>query len=309
MGVRGRQTVTHDLAAVSRWAERLERDPTPEAMDEVSRGLAELRERSRGDGTWAEIRASAPMARLRRVAHACPYTRRGYEKPRGYPGDAVLLDFIYGSAPIPDDTAPLGEAILGWMSTHSSGFRSVRWRRDHFAERLDELAAEGTGGRVASVACGHFREGTRSEAVVGGRFDEVLAIDQDPRSLGVVANDQPAVTPTRTSVRDLIAGRASLDGFRFVYSAGLFDYLAESYAVRLVNRLFDALEPGGTLVVANFVRMWEAGWMEALMDWHLIYRTPEEVAGFARGIDPAHSEMRTYLDPPGNVVYLEVRKG
>jgi hypothetical protein len=232
-------------------------------------------------------------------------------KPRGYAGDAVLLDYIYGSAPLPEETTARGRSMLMWMRRHSAGFSSVRWRRDYFARRLDELAARVRRPRVGVVAGGHFREGQRSLAVRSRAFDTLQVLDQDPASLEVVAAEQQHdhVTPVPASVRDIITGKCSLDGMDFIYAAGLYDYLTDRFATRLSARLFDALRPGGSLIVANFIRMMEDGWMEALMDWWLLYRTPDEVNRFASEIPESEiASRRVFTDPYSNVAYLEVVK-
>lgn len=280
------------------------------AMCVTSQGLHELKARLSVD-EWRAIIAGPDAAALRSIAHECPYSRRGFAKPRGYAGDAVLLDYIYGSAPVPDETTPRGRAILAWMRRESTGFSSVRWRRDHFAGRLDALAARVTRPRVAVIAGGHFREGQRSQAVRAGAFGALHVLDQDPLSLDVVAAEQAqdGVTPVPASVRDLVTGKCSIDGMDMIYAAGLYDYLADRLAARLTAQLFSALRPGGSLVVANFTRMMEDGWMEAFMDWWLLYRTPAQVALFSSEIPEADvASRRVFSDPFSNVAYLELVK-
>jgi len=301
---------SHEPHAWSEWARQFENDDVTHAMHTAAIGLHQLKTRLSQD-EWSAAIAGPEAGALRQIAHECPYTRRGYTKPRGYAGDALLLDYIYGSAPPPDDTTPRGRRILNWMRRESTGFKSVRWRRDYFAGRLDELAARMHRPRVGVIACGHFREGQRSLAVRSRAFEILQVLDQDPLSLEVVAAEQEhdGVTPVPASVRDIVTGKFPLEAMDFVYSAGLFDYLAGRFAARLTTKLFASVRPGGSLVVANFIRMMEDGWMEALMDWHLLYRTVEEVDLFASEIPEAEiASKRVFTDPYSNVAYLEIVK-
>ena len=273
-------------------------------------GLHELKRRVSAE-EWRTLIAGADAEQLKQIAHECPYSRRGFMKPRGYPGDAVLLDYIYGSAPLPEGTTARGRDILSWMRRESTGFSSVRWRRDYFAKRLDELTIRARRPRAAVVAAGHFREGQRSLAVRSRAFDSLQVLDQDPASLEVVSAEQEhdGVTPVEASVRDIITGRYSLDGMDLIYAAGLYDYLTDRFAARLSAQLFGSLRRGGSLVVANFVRMMEDGWMEALMDWWLLYRTTDQVGLFASEIPESEiASKRVFTDPFSNVAYLEIVK-
>jgi extracellular factor (EF) 3-hydroxypalmitic acid methyl ester biosynthesis protein len=303
-------TTQPDTCAWADWAELLDNGDIPRAMSVVGQGLHQMKSRL-DEEDWRAAVSGPEAAALRKIAHECPYSRRGFVKPRGYAGDAVLLDYIYGSAPPPDETTPRGRDILAWMRRESTGFASVRWRRNYLAQRLDDLAARKGRPRVGSIACGHFREGQRSLAVRSRAFDILQVLDSDPISLEVVAAEQQhdGVTPVLASVRDVVTGKCSLEGMDFIYSAGLYDYLADRFATRLTAQLFRSLRAGGSLVVANFVRMMEDGWMEALMDWRLLYRTPEQVRLFSSEIpESAIASQRVFTDPFLNVAYLEIVK-
>jgi len=74
--------------------------------------------------------------------------------------------------------------------------------------------------------------------------------------------------------------------------------------------MFAALRPTGRLVVANFApELRDIGYMEAVMDWRLIYRDERAVAGFCDDL-PADliREQTMRRDGGGNVIYLTVRK-
>ena len=73
--------------------------------------------------------AAKPILRdhlLHRVLLEDPYTARAFGKPRGYAGDAVLIDMIYDQQP-PDETSARGRDIFA-VTTSFSVARAVRER-------------------------------------------------------------------------------------------------------------------------------------------------------------------------------------
>jgi len=252
------------------------------------------------------------------LVHQSPYTRRAFEKPRGYPGDAEILDFAYGCARLPEGTTQLGARIYEF-ELQTSGSKSARARRDLLAAIVDDVASQRHKPRVLSIACGHLREAQISQAVRDGRVGEYVAFDQDPLSLAVVDRQHRygdegrrygCVKTIEGSVRSLLARRIQFSGFDFVYAAGLYDYLSEPVATKLTSLMFSMLAPGGRLLVANFAPEWECiGYLEAFMDWHLIYRNEAEIVELARAIpDQEVSSLSTFRDPYQNLVFLEVHK-
>jgi SAM-dependent methyltransferase len=278
------------------------------AMKCLCEGLNEQR-RTVSEGNWREqIDEVCRRHELLALLHQDPYTARAWGKPRGYAGDAVMLDFIYSGEP-PPETLPLGREVFRQTTGHPNG-RSVVARRDHLAALIDEVAAAHAAPRILSVGCGHLREGQQSRALREDRVAELLAFDQDEESLAVVQREQGHrnVRPICQRVRTLLRGEFNVEGMQLIYSAGLYDYLPDASAEQLIRVLFGMLAPGGRLVVCNFVPESPGrGYMEAFMDWFLIYR---DEAGLATVADRASitASRRTYRDPYGNIAYLELRK-
>ena len=246
---------------------------------------------------------------LRDLLHEEPFTRRAYQKPRGYAGDAPMLDLVYADAR-PPELSDLGNRLYDW-ALPKPGAESVRARREILAGIIDTVAAERPSPRILSVACGHLREAQRSTAVRDGKIAELVALDQDRESLALVAREQSEfkVTPVQANIRRLLGG-TSYGTFDLAYAAGLYDYLDESVAQMLTASMFRALRPGGLLVVANFAPdLPVIGYMEAVMDWMLRYRAESEVERFAARLPRNEiAELTTFRDAPGNVVYLSVRR-
>jgi SAM-dependent methyltransferase len=280
-------------------------------LDEVVDFLNAVR-LSRSAAEWQELIADviAPHE-ARALLHEEPFTRRAFEKPRGYPGDAPMLDLIYRAQPDDGAMTALGARLHAWAGTHA-GCRSVRERRDILAALYDRIAAERPSPRILSLACGHLREAQCSRAVGEGAISEIVAVDQDQLSLDLIAREQAAapITAVCSSIRRLLVEPMVYGSFDLAYAAGLYDYLAEPVAQRLTASMFRALRPGGTLLVANFApNLREIGYMEAIMDWVLIYRNEIDVDRFAADIPRAEvADLSITRDSGANVVYLTIRK-
>ena len=261
---------------------------------------------------WREFARSPELAPLHAVLHQDPFTERAFRKPRGYAGDAVMLDYIYGSAPIPETTSKIGRCVYSY-TRRGPAAASVMGRRNFLATYIDAAAREKELPRVLSVACGHLREAQRSRAVLDGSLFRFWALDQDERALAVVdAELEPfGVETVRGSVRNILTGKKDLGKFDMIYSAGLYDYLDDDVGSALTARLFSHLDPGGRLLITNFTpSTGDIGYMEAIMDWWLIYRDEADMFRLAERIDTARiASQKTWRDALGNIVYLELQRG
>jgi SAM-dependent methyltransferase len=248
---------------------------------------------------------------FRKLVHASPFSRRSYEQPRGYAGDAETLDYIYGLKPL-ENVSDFGRAVFDW-EYQTQSCRSVRARVGILAKTIDEVAAARPRARMLSIACGHLREARLSGALQESRVEEFLALDQDEESLALIARESEG-TPIRAvagSVRSLLTGKTTFQDLDLVYAAGLYDYLTEPVATRLTALMFRMLRPGGRLLVANFhPDLGDTALMETMMRWWLIYRNEDEVARLAGEIDRAAiASENVFRDVHGNVVYLDLTRG
>ncbi len=250
---------------------------------------------------WSEFDKAVRSSGLLDTLHLDPITRHSYSKPRGYPGDAVLLDYLYdfeGAATKARSLLCPGGAAVSQAVWNNVEAQSVRWRRDYLAREIRQAAANGLS--VLSVAAGHMRE---LDILQAEPRVPVAALDQDASSLEVVTERHPYVTAHHTTIVDVLVGRTDICGAGLVYSAGLFDYLEDRAAVRLVRKLWDLT--GVRLIVANFAPYpVNLGSMELVMDWHLTYRNESEMrALWELALPEGRFELEVFRDPVGGVVY------
>lgn len=269
--------------------------------------LSALWSEARGSGRGPAMQSWCREHPLHALVQQDPYTHRAASKPRGYAGDAVMMDYIY-SGIAPEGTTEMGQRVFSATTRVSMGL-SVLYRRQLLRSLIDDTVVTREAGRILSVASGHARE---FEGSLVGRpvfQGQVVALDQDPLSCAEVARvhvNAPLQVVNR-GVRDLLGAElaAELGHFDLIYSAGLYDYLPDTLALRLTKRLLQMLRPGGRLVIANFVPGGSGrGYMELFMDWTLVLRNEAAMQQLSRSAGAAH--VSTFHDPHRNVVYAEL---
>src|SRR5215510_3880927 len=102
-----------------------------QGLADLFQGLFDLRRAAAAD-EWREFAQQTWLAHpLRALAHQDPITRRAFEKPRGYAGDAELIDMIYGRRKLPRMSS-VGAALYSHVF-QAPAPQAVRARRDHLA--------------------------------------------------------------------------------------------------------------------------------------------------------------------------------
>lgn len=247
------------------------------------------------------------------LLHQEPTTAWSFRKPRGYSGDATLIDFLYEHPAIETALAgasPLGR-VLHALVASSAAPVAVQERRRLLARLLDGTAERVGHAEVLTLACGHLREAelTRSLHQLG----RLVALDQDPASIAEMRRCAPADVPLlpieasigRMIVRPLVHGQ-----FDLIYAAGLYDYLDDATARRLTQGMFTALKPHGRLLFANFCPgVVDYGYMDAFMDWRLLLRDEADMQRLIDALPRAEIDrVSVFRGANRAVVYALVQK-
>lgn len=281
-----------------------------DAMEALLVGLTAVR-RSTSPGEWRTL--SRDQVRRHPVfatVHQAPFTHRAFTKPRGYPGDAVTLDYIYGLER-PASAPAVVRDLYAW-EFQAPSCRSVRARKTLLAEQIDAAGSRARRPRILSLACGHLREAREATLLLDRSAGAFFAVDQDAESLTTVAAEFSAygVDAVHGSVRGVLARKVAYTNLDLVYAAGLYDYLAEPLAVQLTARLFAMLGSGGRLLVPNFnPSLRDIGYLEAFMDWWLLYRADDDMTRLMAALPEVEiAETRLYPDRHGNITVLEITR-
>jgi extracellular factor (EF) 3-hydroxypalmitic acid methyl ester biosynthesis protein len=302
-----------DVKVLDYTYERLQEGKVEEGMRALLPVLQARRLRS-SEADWAHYVEVCLHHPLRALLHQDPFTGRAFNKPRGYSGDAVLLDFVYGREEgwrAPEGTSELGKKIFQF-TTGSSACEAVRARRGAIADLVDALAEEVNKPDILSIASGHLREALLCSTVKRRRFGRFIALDSDEQSLEEASRCYGAfgVETCHVSIRRLFGQRQDLGLFDLVYSTGLYDYLQMPAAQRLTAALFRWLRPRGRLLIANFLPgILDVGYMESYMAWKLIYRTRQEMLAIAEEVPLADiRDIRLFAEDNQNIIFLQMTK-
>jgi hypothetical protein len=123
-----------------------------------------------------------------------PFTSRSLARPRGYAGDAVMLDYVYSGIPDAEQhqITEVGKRIFRYTAGASDVGRAVRERRDILTGTIDRIAGATAAPRMLSLACGHLREANATRFVREQQAGRLIGVDQDLESLAEVKRSLPS---------------------------------------------------------------------------------------------------------------------
>lgn len=307
--------------------------------------LLERHAQERFRGEWAAVRAEAiaaasecandrvAISAAKRITEClitpllldAPIWRQAYLKPRGYPGDFELMNFMY-------DDAPHGQSVfarvmhqLGREERLASTVRDRRrFLRDELALEAKRAVARGRR-RVAVLNLGSGPAGEIADFLQRCKDDielTVTLIDQDEDALeyadrtlrGAAAGSRSGLLDLRCrylSFRDLFRSQELLQEFAgqdLIYSAGFFDYLPDRVARSLISMLHSLLAVNGRMLVGNAVDAPDVKWVpEFVLDWTMVYRNEHEMIELCSGLELA-SPPKVLLDRSGAWQFLSLER-
>jgi extracellular factor (EF) 3-hydroxypalmitic acid methyl ester biosynthesis protein len=256
------------------------------------------------------------------ILTCAPLWRQAYVKPQGYPGDYLVMEHIY-------DGAPRGDTAFA-STAHMLGVQIGQFvvkRKDLVRDALATAIAQHRRSdpiRIVSLGCGPARELIELVRTVGDDAPETVfnLVDQDGAALKFAgsgmaralrergAGSRFGIELRQISVLRMLREIAPTQLFGeadIIYSAGLFDYFSDRTCHVLTRRLYDALRPGGLLILGNMKAGTDMVWpLELIADWSLAYRSAENVLDWADELTDAEISLRT--EATGYDYILSVRK-
>ena len=255
-----------------------------------------------------------------------PWMHRSMHKPLGYPGDYRVMRYVY-EEPFSGTTLFAKAVSLAFLQTKPA--RAVCTRKDmirnQLAKRIAARPRDGSPINILSVAAGPAQEifELLDQAKDLGGAVNIVLFDQERQALSYAYGrlqklverkwaGQVNVVYRYDTIKRLLRQRdifQDLGTFDVVIASGLFDYLNFTTAARLTGTLEASLAPGGSLYIGNMVPSNPGKWfMEFHLDWHLTYRTHEDMLAFGR-TGTKHSTVEIIEEETGINPFLSITRG
>lgn len=234
---------------------------------------------------------------------------RTREKPLGYAGDFLLLDWIYTQK-----TADSGIGKLFDQMFHSyEAATAVRNRKAYFIRKCKELHERKLKRvDILDIGCGSCRDIIEAHTICNNGTQYYFhAVDHEPKAIAYAESLLEG-----TDVKDFVS-LENANAFQFrtdkkydlIWSAGLFDYLENRIAALLIKKVWRYLKDDGQMIFGNFSpdNPTKTG-MELVGHWKLIHRSAHELIDIVNQAKVDYSSLEIEAEDLGINLFCVIRK-
>lgn len=240
-----------------------------------------------------------------------------YDKPFGYPGDYVIMNYIldYQNEFIGKNCY---EKLINHYSLTLSFCKSNVVRKNYIKSQIEKLALIQNPISITSVACGPIREILELNSWQG--IKEINCIDFEPKVFEYIRQHPSYEKINRTTylnfiqidIKDIVKLNNTnffLSEQDFIYFSGIFDYLPTKIAKRICNYFYKFLKNNGKMLICNSSKEHKRlhSYYEVLGKWEMIYRTKEDLENIISELTP----KKYFFDTPKdgeNYLFLMIEK-
>ncbi len=229
-----------------------------------------------------------------------------YVKPNGYAGDYELIDRIYQQW-----TSPKCDDYHLWDDFYHNldAAKAVRNRKEYLIKLLSSLEEEKDSPLVLNLGsgpCSDLYEFFKQKPKSRIHFD---CLDMDSKAIDYASAVCDNYIDSITFVNKNAFRYKPDYKYEFIWSAGLFDYFSDKLFVRLLNRIYNLLADGGTMVIGNFSDDNPSrGVMEIFGQWYLHHRSKDKLTELAVKAGISAEKIEVYSEETGVNLFLHLQK-
>lgn len=252
------------------------------------------------------------------IGDAAEINNRIYRKPLGYSGDYVIMNYIYDY----HDGKYLGESsyekLINNYTCNIPFSSSNIIRKEFVKEKILETINKNREAKILSVGSGPMRE--LLELLREDKIHKKVSfycLDLEKRALDHVKEEIAKLEENKKkllnivylhkNIVDILRNKElikELSKQNLIYASGIFDYLKNSTAARMVKQLFQLLDDNGSILICNASaeNCSHKAYFELLGEWYMVYRTRQEMLQWTNGFkEKAHIK---FYEPSKSCSYL-----
>jgi extracellular factor (EF) 3-hydroxypalmitic acid methyl ester biosynthesis protein len=225
-----------------------------------------------------------------------PFVSRSYNKPLGYAGDFGLMVMLYEYQ---DEGRSLFEKFFHRFSCNEPAAVANKNRVEFLANLLSETYGSYKQNgenkfKVSTLACGPAKEVELFLSDIEANSEtpiSIVCVDHESQALQYAQSRlKPYVGKKKTLttsffqedvILSLIKGKGvstEIEGSDVIVCAGLFDYLSDRVAGKLIEAMHRLLNPGGSLFIGNVsVDNPDRFSMDYFAEWNLVLRSSQDL--------------------------------
>lgn len=248
--------------------------------------------------------------------------KRGFEKPRGYPGDSDIIEVIYDKRTFsPDNELGYYFDLYVLENPYAEG---VRNRKDTLRDILKRNLLSGSKElKILNLACGSSREiwelYSAKDSKIDQRKVEFTLLDWDDNALEFSRNRLKNISKNvklnflKEDVMQFVKSTEFFDknGKQdLVYTIGLADYLPDRVLRKMIKNSFIGLNPGGSFIIAHKDKNVAFSHLppEWFSDWEFYQRDETDMKNLIDSADIGKFSYHVERENSGQIFFITITK-
>lgn len=249
--------------------------------------------------------------------------KRIYQKPLGYPGDYIMMNciFEYSGKKRFLGKSTYQKLINNYTCNIPISCSNVA-RKNFLKDIIKETIKNNDKSKIVSLGCGSARELT--EVIEEGitKPVEFICLDLEEKALKHIKEElgkkdqrKKYLLSVKYIHKDIVRIirdknlRKEFIQSDLIYLSGIYDYLSDKMAKRLLEDIYPLVIEGGKLLVCNISleKSRHRAYYELLGEWHMMHRTQKEMAGWVKSFEKASFQFIRPFDGD-NYHFLLIKK-
>jgi extracellular factor (EF) 3-hydroxypalmitic acid methyl ester biosynthesis protein len=234
------------------------------------------------------------------------FFRRAYDKPLGFAGDYLTILMLTNTQQYIGDTDY--EKTINKIAIENGPSQGHKNRITIIEQQIAALASENNNIKILSIGAGPAIELKGLFSTQSATNIEITLLDNNIETIEYIkktykSNSNITIQTMQASVKDILKSNIlPSNEYNMIYCTGLFDYLSTRLCKALLQKMHAATIIGGNLLISNLnINTPYKYRMELLADWHIIYRSPDELKNLSS------REHELFFDQTKTNIFLKIK--